>query len=321
MNLNIKHNEGDRLFLMILSKSLRELLKIIGASDKKAIEYNNVISNLMLANLYNIGVKWNGKQLFLQDREKAAEIYIKICEYDPFGVCFWELGRFYEYQLIDAAKTLSLSECLIVARNYYEKSAEKGYTKAYNSLGKLTYYGYDGEEKNIFKALEYYKIAADSGDIYAIMNLGLINMEQYYNNSNKKSYLEEAEKYFIKAALYNNSEGLFQLGIIYEIKTADDIKYLNKAKEYYIRAILTATVENQYSAAAYYKLGNLINNNAILKNDNEIIMALGHRQHQDLVIECFNRSYKLFQTLDLNCEKLKGMYRDCYIELKNMLNF
>ena len=317
MNLNIKHNEGDRLFLMILSKSLRELLKI-GASDRKAIECNNVISNLMLANLYNIGVKWNDKQLVLQDREKAAEIYMKISEYDPFGVCFWELGRFYENQLIDSAKSLSLPECLIVARKYYEKSAKKGYAKAYNSLGNFTYFGYGGEEKNIAKALEYYKIAADYGDIYAIMNLGLINMEQYYATPSRKEYLEEAGKYFIKTSLYNNSEGLLQLGIIYEIKTNDDIKYLNKAKEYYIRAILT--VKNQYSAVAYYKLGKLINNNSVLKKDNDIIMVLGHRQHQNLAIECFNRSYETFQALDLNYGKLEGMYRDCYMELKYMLN-
>lgn len=145
------------------------------------------------------------------------------------------------------------------------------------------------------------------------MNCGLINMDRYYDDPNRKESLEEAEKYFIKAALYNNSEGYLQLGIIHEIKMADYIKYLSQAKEYYIKAFIA--VENQYSATAYYKLGKLINNNVDLKMDNDIIRALGDSRYQDVAIECFTRSYEIFQTLDLNNGRLEVIYRDCYIDL------
>lgn len=312
MNLIVEHNEGDKLFLMALSQNLYEPLKI-GLLEKAVIEHNNILSALALANLHYSGIEHNGKQILPQNREKAAEIYIRMSEYDPYGACYWELGWLYENQLIDVTKSLSRFECLKIAREYYEKSAEKGYAKAYNSLGKFTFYGYGGANKSFTTAMEYYIKAASLGDIYAIMNCGHINMDRYYDNPNRKESLEEAEKYFIKAALYNNSEGFLQLGIIHEIKMADDINHLNKAKEYYIKAFIS--VENQYSATAYYKLGKLINKNIDLKIDNDISTALGDRRYQDLAIECFTRSYEIFQTLDLNNGRLDGSYRDCYMDL------
>lgn len=312
MNLNIEYDEGDRLFLMALSQNLNEPLKI-GLLEKAVIEHNNILSALVLANLHYSGIEHNGKQLLSQNREKAAEIYVRMKEFDPYGVCYWELGWLYENQLINAAKLLSRFECLSKAHEYYEKSAEKGYAKAYNSLGKFAFYGYGGATKSFTSAMEYYIKAASLGDIYAIMNCGHINMKRYYDNPNRKESLEEAEKYFIKAALYNNSEGFLQLGIIHEIKMTDDKKHLSKAKEYYIKAFIA--VENQYGATAYYKLGKLINNNVDLIKDNDIIIALGDRRYQDLSIECFTRSYEIFQTLELNHGRLYGMYRECYMEL------
>lgn len=312
MNINTELNEGDRLFLMALSQSLYEPLKI-GLLEKAVVEHNNVLSAIVLANLYYSGVEQNGKQILRKSSEKAADIYTTISKYDSFGVCEWELGWFYENQLIDAAKALSRSECLNIAREYYEKSAKKGFAKAYNSLGKFIHYGFGGMEKSFTKAIEYYIKAANLGDIYGIMNCGLTSMDRYYDDSTRKEALDEAEKYFINAALYNNNEGLLQLGVIHEIKIADAREHLNKAKEYYIKAFLV--VENQYSATAYYKLGKLINNNEVLKKDEDIIAALGKRRYQDLAIECFTRSYEIFQTLDLKCERLDGKYRECYMEL------
>ena len=315
MNLNIEINEGDRLFLMALSQDLNEPLKI-GLLEKAAVEHNNILSALVLANLYNSGVEYGGKQLVLKNCEKAAEIYIKMSKYDPFGVCWWELGWFYENQLINDSKSLTNSERLKTAREYYEKSAEKGYAKAYNSLGKFTYYGYGGLDKSFTKAMEYYTKAANLGDIYAIMNCGLISMDRYYDDPSRIECLKEAEKYFIKAALFNNTEGLLQLGTIYEIRMIEDVNYLNKSKEYYVKAILT--VENQSSATAYYKLGKLINNNPDLKKDDKISVALGYRRYQDLAIECFTRAYEIFQTLDLNHGRLDEKYREYYAELVNI---
>ena len=97
---------------------------------------------------------------------------------------------------------------------------------------------------------------------------------------------------------------------------AEDANHLEKAKEYYIKAFLT--VENQYSATAYYKLGKLINNHPDLKNDDEIIMALGDRRYQDLAIECLTRAYEIYQNLDLNNERLDSIYKENYLEMVNI---
>lgn len=121
------------------------------------------------------------------------------------------------------------------------------------------YYGLGGLERDYAGAILNYKKAADNGDVYGIMNCGLASIKRYYQDKTDEASLDDAERYFSTAAEYNNSEGLLQLGIIYEIRMSKDANNLEKAKQYYIQA--TSNVENQYSATAYYKLGKLINRN------------------------------------------------------------
>ena len=311
MNID-KKNEQNRLFLMSLSQPIYEPLKI-GLLEKAMLEYNDILSALLLANIYISGVEHNGKVIIPPNTEKAFDIYSRMCKHDPFGVCEWELGWFYENKLISDGDSLSCEERLKKAKHYYDDSAQKGYAKAFNSLGKFSHYGMGGVKKSYMDAMMYYIEAAKLGDIYAIMNCGLTSMEQYYTDTSNKEYLEEAEQYFLKAALYNNNEGLLQLGIINEIKMSDKVDCLHKAKEYYIRAFLN--VENQYSATAYFRLGKLINNNPELTDDSEIIDALNTKRFNNLAIECFTRAYEIFQTLDITNGRLDGKYKDCYIEL------
>lgn len=312
LDLEMRGNEGDRLLLMSLSQNFHEPLKI-SLLEKAVEEHHHVLSALILADLYGSGIEYEGKYVISQNREKAAEIYDSISHYDDYGVCSWVLGWFYENKLITDAKTLSDDERLTKAKMYYEESAKKEYAKAYNSLGKFSYYGYGGLEKNFTKALEYFTKAARCGDIYAIMNCGHISLNRYYEDTSREECLNEAETYFKKAASYKNAEGFLQLGIIEEIKMEKDINCINKAKEYYIKAF--SDVKNQYSATAYYKLGKLINNNSSLQIDSDIISALGAIRFKDLSIECFTRAYEIFQNLDSNNGYLNGKYRKCFNEL------
>ena len=317
MDNALEKERGCQLFLMSLSQCLHEPLKI-GLLEQAVVECNDVLSALVLADIYNSGIEHNGKIIIAANNEKAADIYKKMAKYDSNGVCDWQLGWFYENQTIDEAKSINISEALIIAKNYYEKSAEKNYAKAYNSLGKFSYYGLGGSPQDFTQALKFYILAANLGDIYGIMNCGLINMERYYRDTTNTNALDEAEQYFQKAAIYNNSEGLLQLGIINEIKMIKDPSFLNKAKEYYIKAI--QTVENQYSASAYYKLAQLITNYEELKSDSQIIDGLGKRKYNDLKVECLNRAYKIFQDMDINNRQIKGVYKDYYDKIISMFN-
>ncbi len=312
--LNEKSNEVNHLLLMSLCQSLYEPLKF-SLLEKSTVECSNLLSALILADFYNSGVSLDCKNIMPRNREKSAEIYEKFSHIDEYGVCYWELGWFYENNLINSARELDELERQKKAKSYYEKSAEKKFPKAYNSLGKFYHYGYGGVEKSFVESMKYYTKAADSDDIYAIMNCGLTCMEEYSKAPTKSDLLDEAEKYFLKAASYNNAEGLFQLGNVYEIRTKQDKTFLNKAKEYYIKALLS--VKNQYGAAAYYRLGKLINKYN-LHSDNDIIFALNLDETQKLSFECFSQAYNIFKKLDTFGERLDGQYRKYYEELSNL---
>ena len=77
------------------------------------------------------------------------------------------------------------------------------------------------------------------------------------------------------------------------------------------------SVKNQYGAAAYYRLGKLINNYN-LHSDNDIIFALNLDETQKLSFECFSQAYNIFKKLDTFGERLDGQYRKYYEELSNL---
>lgn len=296
---------------MSLRQPLFEPLKL--SLLKKATEDNHVLSALILSNLYNSGIEYKNECVLKRDVEESAKIYLRIEPYDKYGVSDWMLGWYYENNSIDDAKLMTEEKRLEIAKDYYSKSAEKGYPKAFNSIGKFLYYGMGGLKIDHAEAIRNYKIAADKGDVYGIMNCGLASIKRYYQNKTDEASLEEAERYFSTAAMYNNSEGLLQLGIIYEIKMSKDANNLERAKRYYIKAI--SNVENQYSATAYYKLGKLINRNNSLSNDKEISDALGERQYDDLAIECIARAYRIYQTIKQNEDRLDYEYSKDFDEL------
>lgn len=78
-------------------------------------------------------------------------------------------------------------------------------------MGKL-YYSGDGVEQDNEKAVEYFKIAADSGDASAMVRLGICYLKGRGTAQNK----EAAVELYKKAADNNDIEGIRRLGICYD---------------------------------------------------------------------------------------------------------
>lgn len=298
VDADIIGSDEDRMLLMSLRQPIFEPLKL--SLLRKATANNHVLSALILSNLYYSGIEYKNVCVLKRDIEESAKIYLNIEPYDKYGVSDWMLGWYYENNSIDDAKSMTKEKRLETAKEYYLMSADKGYPKAFNSIGKFLYYGMGGLKRDYAGAIQNYKKAADNGDVYGIMNCGLASLKHYYQDETDEASLDDAERYFSTAAEYNNSEGLLQLGVIYEIRMSKDAKNLGIAKQYYIKAMLN--VENQYSATAYYRLGKLINRNKSLSNDEEIVKALGKRQYYDLAIECIARAYRIYQTIQQNAD-------------------
>lgn len=296
---NQNATDGIKLVLMSLTQPLYEPVKI-GLLKKAYEKYNNILAALILANIYCSGIEYRGKSYIAKDMNKAAEIYLDVMDIDNFGVSEWQLGWMYENNSISSSDILPENERRIKAYEYYERSANKKFPKAYNSIGKYYLYGWGNIKVNFAKCMRCFTRAAENGDVYGIMNCGHINLKEYYKCRNT-DYLNSAEFYFSNASEMKNTEGNLNLGIIYQIRyelNSEDDCLLQKSKEYYIMAL--SNVRNQYSATAYYMLGKLIDNNTKLLDDQSIINALGKCQYSDLVIECFTRSYLIFQEVKSN---------------------
>ena len=306
-------DKGTRLMLMALCQSNTEPLKH-KLLDEATFKYRNLIAGLLLANTYKIGVKKNNNLIVSPDRKKAFDIYIFLEPFDMIGVSEWELGWIYENDLLELTHHLSESERKKTACEYYQKSAMKGFAKAFNSLGKFYYNGWGGLEYNYHEAEKCYSKASELDDVYAIMNYGLLSMRRYYDHNPEKD-LSEAESYFKKATQYDNAEGYLHLGIINEIRSNHDPKLLEDAVDNYLKSI--NTVDNQYSATAYFKLGKLINKYEKLKKDKRIINILGNVLSENFSIECFNRAYDIFHRIEEENGRLDGDYVGYYDELKD----
>ena len=80
--------------------------------------------------------------------------------------------------------------------------------------------------------MEYYKLAADQGDAYALNNIGC----KYYLGNGVEQKYDEAVKYFKEAANQGEIFALFNLGMCYQDGTGVE-KDLKKAAELYRQAL------------------------------------------------------------------------------------
>lgn len=111
--------------------------------------------------------------------------------------------------------------------------------------------------------------------------------------------LYNAQKYYLKASDYDNSEAWLWMGIVSEEQAKyeqdKEKELLMMARDYYIKSFLRT--ENKFSATGLYRLGCLIQNHSIFENDSTIVDALKAVDSDDLAIKCFSTAYTLFHTL------------------------
>ncbi len=296
---------GQRFFDMALSQKMCSPLQM--ELLKHAANEHNVYAALTLASLYTTEPELNGSTASAKEYDMAAEVYKSISEFDTTGVSDWMLGWFYENNYTSEAQALEKEQRLELAKDCYIISKAKGYPKAINSIGKFYYYGWGGYELSEVKAIHHYEEAADLDDVFGCMNCGHAEMERYKVKGRPEN-LRQAREYFTKAAQYNNTEGWVQLGNVC-IECGD---YTN-AKECYLKSLNGGI--NPYVATGYYQLGCLINNSKISDKDSEIRLALGCSQNADYAIECFKKSYEIYQASLINGIGINGFYRTCYEKL------
>ncbi len=320
--------KGDAYLLMSLTQNLNEPLKI--KYLEKAKEQGSELASLILANLYSSGVEKDKKIVIEQNREKAADIYLHMIKegFDNHGVANWQMGYYYENNLIKVARRLTDDNARYKkAVKYYKESANKGFGKANNSLAVYCRNGLGGVRENLMEAEKNYMKACDYGDVYAFVNYGHLSLQQYEGAKILDiRLLTSAEESFKIASKFDNNEAYYQLGQVYSIKAkieANKADYIKKAAYNYIQAF--SKVNNMYSASAYYQLGKLINfsrslgdDKADLTKDSKVSKALKDPKFEDLAIECLMRAYDQFEKIGKS--RLGYKYGLVYEELKDSLS-
>ncbi len=313
MGLN---SEGIKYLLMALSQDLYEPLRI-ELLKRAAYDYHNLIAVIILAATYKKGLVGNGKIIVDKDIEEAYRLYFMICEEDQTGIIDWLLGLMYQTNQIEDAKNLSEEKRYETARKYFESSEQKGYPKAINSLGNFYKKGLGGLKRDESLATAKYIKAAEYDDPYAILNCGHHELA-CYDQSGENENLKTASEYFERASKYNSSEAWLYLGIVNEQYMLSDSSRLNDVKNYYLKSIENVT--NQFSAMSLYRLGSLIGRYPGLQNDINIREALSPIKYNDLRIECYTRSYQIFQNIIDSGNVLSNKYQECFDKLVDGFN-
>ena len=124
---------------------------------------------------------------------------------------------------------------------WYKRAAEKGSIDAMNNLG--VYYNKNNQEKEM---LYWYKKALEKDENITTLN----NLAGYYfekENLNKKD-LEEAEKWYKRAAKKGSVDAMANLGAIYHMFEEYEL-----AEEMYIRAINHGNKKSMYNLGVLYE--------------------------------------------------------------------
>ena len=299
---------GNTYLFMALTQHPAEPLKL--SMLEKSVEYGNIIAALILANIYAHGIEYNGEIILESNRDKAYEIYINVCENDDYGVSDWMIGFYFQNNLIKESNNCDDQTRLKTAYRYFLKSKDKGFPKAKNSLGKIisdNKLGFD-PIKNEIEMIKYFEDASELGDNYANINLGNFYLDRYFFEKRKERLINAKEK-FETGAQMNSPEALVKLGTIYiEFYNLDsDESYIKEAQRKFELAVSFGT--NQFSAAGYFLLGNLLKRYHDLINIDSLTKTLNQIKYEDLIIECHVRAYDIFNNLISNGKTINGENR------------
>ena len=127
--------------------------------------------------------------------EGEEQIYIAAAMYDIAYIYFSGQGVEQDY-----AKALE----------WFEKSADLGYSAAMNGIGYMYHYG-EGVEQDFTKALEWLEKSADLGDSTAMINIA----SMYENGEGVEQDFTKAIEWYEKSADLDNTDAMGSLGIYY----------------------------------------------------------------------------------------------------------
>lgn len=256
----------------ISSSELEEYLKL---KFTEGINYNYSLKSLASNNnayaLYELGTnEYKGYVKGYPRYDIAYNHLIEAAKKDHPG-SYYMLAKMYLYNQIGSKSKEELKQ----AFDYLLKAESLGSVSATNSIGLFYLNGIYPIKKDINKAIEYLKKAANNNYAYAFNNLGKIY-------ENKKEY-KIAFDYYIKSANLGESWALNKIGEYYRQGIYVE-KDLTKAFNYYNKAI-DVPIENTcmysyYNLAKYYYLtGNIV----LTKNINKAIEYLEIASNNNLI--------------------------------------
>lgn len=212
-----------------LSLKLREGINY-DYSMKKLAEAGNAYANFEIGSneYYGFFAGYPRYNIALEYLEKAASMDHASANY--------MIGNMYIRELLGNGSNLELEK----GYSYLEKSYKLGNVAASNLIGNMYYAGIYPLEKDLDKAIEYYKKAADNNYAYAINNLGKIEEE--------KGNVDEAYEYYFKSALLGESWACNKVGEYYRLIKLD----MEQAYYYYNKSL-----ESNCRTVCYYAYYNL----------------------------------------------------------------
>ena len=214
-----------------LSLKLREGINF-DYSMKKLAENGNAYAS------YELGCDEYYGHVTGVPRYSEALKYLKKAADDNHASSNYMIGNIFIRGLVGSRSKEELEK----GYNYLLKALELGNIAAANLIGNMYYEGIYPLDRDIDKALEYYKKAAEADYVFAINNLGKI--------AEKKGNIKEAYDYYLRSADLGESWACNKVGEAY--RTGVIGIDMNKAFLYYNKAL-----DCNYRVLCYYAFYNL----------------------------------------------------------------
>ncbi len=211
-----------------------------GKNYTKALEYFKKAADFGISEAMNtVGRMYNNGLGIKQDYNMAMEWYLKAAELDN-GKAIMNLADLFYNKKGDYT----------IARNWYDKAAQLGFHRAMRILGDIYLYG-KGVEEDAGTALEWYKLAIDSGNnSIAISRIG----DMYYYGKGQAVDYQTAYSWYKKAADLENAWSIYVLGWMYEFGQGVN-KNIHSAQEYYKKASDLGYRDDNFKFDPTYRYG------------------------------------------------------------------
>lgn len=313
LNSSSTEDKGESIFNLAIGLDTYEPVKY-RLLEEAAMEHNHVLSAIYLGNLYHSGLMKGKRTIIEKNHSKAYELYMHAANFDTTGIALWRLGWMYELgQAPDTSKDTTENQKF--AFDYYKRSSDYGYPKAYNSIGKFQQLGLAGLTKNTVDAHYNYKMADSGGDIFATLNSAYIHAEKEESFSSAIDCFERAMSKNSPLAHLKFADFLVENYDYFQKKYSHwDII------EFYCKAIELTT--SDISAKAYFNLGKLLQNDILgfNKYKEKTASRLSLDFDEDIEKACNLKAYDILKTLSNQGVSFTKSTQKFYEKIKNYIN-